>query len=563
MPNPNVKQTLQDPGLGTIPAGAGGVQVKLGVSQKGTPNVLVSAGSPNAAKDALRSGPMLDALTQVLGVAGAPVLALPLTIASDGTVTSSFTLSGTGTGTVSGSRGPEGIVRVKIILGGTPGTMTYQVALGATGAYGPTIASTADPYTARVAGQYFTRLVFGNVTYVANDVYQLNLDGTITRTGSGPATALDGSISSPVDAYNVWVKITTPGALGAGAFTYSLDGGFNFAGPILIPAGGKYVIPNTGIVLTFSGTFVVDDIYTGSTTPAGVTSTEVVAGFTALALDSAPWEFAHVVGTPANAAAALTLASAVSAKLAEAEAVETFRFALIECPQGEGDSTIKTAFASFVDKNTHVVCTDIDLTSVLTGRRDRRNLAWAYSARLSAIKLSTHPGQVEASDNSGALRNVLDIHRDEDLTPGLDDARFVTARTIKDVIGFFITRGQTMAAPDSDYSNVMNLRVINRARALCRKAFLLYVNKAVRVDKQTGKILEKDALKIERAVRAAIASDLLGDADEASDVQVTVSRDDHILSTKTLNAELAVIPKGYSEFIKVKVGMQNPALQAV
>lgn len=555
---PNVEMTIRDPGLGIVAASTGKIQVKAGPTQRGTVNTVLSAGSVNAARTAIGSGPVLEATAQVLTVAGGPVYMLPLLVTSLGSVTGAFALAGSGTGTVTGSKGPEQIVKVKIILGGTLTTATFQVAVGS-GAYGSTITTGAGPYTYQVPGQQFTNVIFTAGTYVANDVFTINLDGTVTRVGSGTATLLDTSTHSPVDAYDIRVQILTAGGLGAGAFRYSLDGANNYSGSIGIPASGKYVIPDTGVVLTFAGTFTVDDLYTGVTTPPGFANGDLTTALVALRASPLAWGFVHVVGTPSSAANAVTLAGVVGVQTTAAEAEFRYVFALVECPQGESDATIAAAAASYVDARIGIVVGDVDLISPLSGRRQRRNLAWAYAARLSAIKLSSHPGQASAENNGGPLKNVMALYRDERATPALDVARFVTAGNVVGE-GYFITRGKMMASTSSDYQQVMARRVMDRAETVARSGFFQYVNKDLRIDRATGFIDERDAQGIEANVNAKLEAALISE-DEASSVATVVSRDDNLLSTSILNAEIEITPKGYSETIRVGIGFRNPALQ--
>jgi hypothetical protein len=557
---PNVQLTIRDPGLGIIKASSGRVQVKAGPTQKGTAATVLTAGSVAAAREAIGSGPVLEAAAQVLSVAGGPVYLLPVTVASLGTVTGSFTLTGAGTGTVTGSKGPEQIVKVKIIGGGTLTTATFQVAVGS-GAYGATVTTGAGPYTYQVPEQQFTNVIFTAGTYVANDVFTINLDGTVTRVGSGTATLLDTSTHSPVDTYDIEVQILTGGALGVGAFRYSLDGGNSFSGSIGIPSAGKYVIPSTGVVLTFAGTFTAEDVYNGVTTGPGIINADLTTALVALRADPLTWGFVHVVATPSSAANAATLAGVVGVQTAAAEAEFRYVFALVECPSSESDATIRTAFASYEDARIEVCAGDVDLVSALTGRVQRRNVSWAYAARLSAIKLSSHPGQAAPDNNGGALKNVLSLYRDETATPGLDEARFVTARSFIGETGYYITRGKMMASTSSDYQQVMARRVMDRAMQVAKSAFFIYVNRDLRMDPATGRIDERDAQGIEANVESALEAALISE-DEASSVAVVVSRDDNLLSSAVLHAEVEVVPKGYSETIAVGIGLKNPALQA-
>jgi hypothetical protein len=554
---PEVQINIQDPGLGIVPASAGKTQAKLGACSKGTPGRVYSVSGLSAARDALGSGPLLDALAQVLGVAGGPVLAVPLTLTGDGEG-STLALSGVGAGTIVATGGPDEILRVKIVLGGLPGTMSYQVKVG-DGGYGATVVSGANPYAVRAPGQYFSRLVFANVTYVANDVYKVGLNGAVVlETGSGPATALDGSVHSPLDTYAVWVQIMASGETGTAQFKYSLDGGNNWSAPIVTAA--KVVIPESGVVLAFTGTFTVDDIYKGTTKPASFGPAEVTAGGAALRANSSEWGLLHVVGTGATAVAAASMASTVGTILSTLQAEFKYGRGIVECPQTEGDTAVKLAFVDFVDPRVAVCVGDVDLISPITGRRDRRNLAWAYSARLSAIKLSSHPGQVADSDNGGPLDNVAAIYSVGSVDD-LDANRFVTVRNLGGQPGYFISRGRMMASPGSDFSSIMNCRVLDRACTVARSAMLLYLNKAVRMDKVTGHIDERDALDMEAVLGSKLEAALISE-DEASVVTASISRTDNLLSTSTLNVEVSVVPKGYPETIRISLGFKNPALQA-
>ncbi|MHB8359257.1 MAG: DUF2586 family protein [Thermoplasmataceae archaeon] len=95
--------------------------------------------------------------------------------------------------------------------------------------------------------------------------------GTHTGTGTGTITPS----GAPMAPYDLIVKISTAsGAASAGYFTYSLDGGNTYSAPIEIPASPfAYVLPNTGITLTFSaqvgaGVWVLNDTYAQTITAA-------------------------------------------------------------------------------------------------------------------------------------------------------------------------------------------------------------------------------------------------------------------------------------------------------
>lgn len=95
--------------------------------------------------------------------------------------------------------------------------------------------------------------------------------------GSGGTVAVSGA---PNDGYQVSVQIAQPGGLGAGAFTISLGNAQGlplYNGTFQIPAGGTFVIPDTGLTLTFTGTFDLFDTFKFSCTAPQSTLSDVVS----------------------------------------------------------------------------------------------------------------------------------------------------------------------------------------------------------------------------------------------------------------------------------------------
>lgn len=548
---PDATLEIQDPGLGQVPASSTNSEAAIGVCSQGTPGTVYSIGSKNAAETYLGRGPLVQAIIQRLGVAGGPVVACPASPSAAGSV-GATTHTGSGAGTVTGSAGPESVIDVKIILGGARGTATFQYRVNG-GAWSSTILTVA---TYAVPGTLST-LAFNTGTYVLGDIYTLNLDGTVTRTGSGTATLLDASTHNPTDNYAVQVSIVTGGALGAATFKYSLDGGNTFSGTILVPGGGKYPIPGAGVILTFASTFVAEDLYTFTASTCGYSTSDATTAITALRADPRTWSLLHVVGTPANAAAAASLTAVVSTAMVAAEAQFRYARAVVECPSSESDATILAAFASTSATRVGVAVGDTDLVNPATGRTEKRSLAWSYMARLGAIPYSEHPGRARR----GPLLNVTRIYRDEAATPALNDQRFVTARTHVGKAGYFITAGKMMAPAGSDYDEIQRGRVMDRACEIARAALLDYLNESVRVDPDTGFIDERDAQKIEADVRSKLKAAIVAPG-HASSVDVVVDRAANILSTGSEPVTISVVPLAYLTTLEGKIGFTNPALAA-
>jgi hypothetical protein len=101
--------------------------------------------------------------------------------------------------------------------------------------------------------------------------------GTSIVTHAGPGTGTVGVTGSPTGNYSVVARITTSGGLGVGAVQFSVDGGSNFASPLTIPSSGSYQLPmldgvtDTGLTITFAGTFTSGDTYSFTSFASWVT----------------------------------------------------------------------------------------------------------------------------------------------------------------------------------------------------------------------------------------------------------------------------------------------------
>lgn len=103
----------------------------------------------------------------------------------------------------------------------------------------------------------------GSTTHVGSG------SGTVTYSGN-PVSPYGLPVSAGVTSGPI-IKITTSGALGAALFSFSLDGGVSYTTPQTVPAGGTFVIPNTGITATFAGggsAFTATDTYASAVTAA-------------------------------------------------------------------------------------------------------------------------------------------------------------------------------------------------------------------------------------------------------------------------------------------------------
>jgi hypothetical protein len=381
--------------------------------------------------------------------------------------------------------------------------------------------------------------------------------GTVQKTGTGT-----GGLSvtgSPNDAYEVVVKITRAGGRGTAAFVYSLDGSDTYSPEIAVPSSGTYAIPGTGLTLTFtdgaSGTsFEVGDVYTFTTTAPAYSLADLNAAIDALfAQAQLRYQFVHVVG-----AATPTVAAAVDARMGEAAQAHRYTWAMLEA-QDLDDNSLRTAWAGFASVRVGVGAGYAEVASPLTGRIHRRPITWLWAGRRAARPAQEDVGRVA----SGPLVGVVRLHRDEYVTPGLDAARFTTARTYPAYAGYFLTQGRIMAPPGSDFELDQYRSVMDLACTVAYQAGLRFVNESIQVDPATGNIADRDAKKVEAYIRGMLATALKGKVSEMDGVpavRVTVDRTENILSSRRLPVEIAVVPLGYAKYISVTIGFENPAL---
>jgi hypothetical protein len=546
---PGIDFTIEDGALGTLPPNVAGASVKIGVCSKGVPNTLNGYSDITSLRSDLGSGPLVEAIAQVLNVAGGPVYACPANPTTAGAV-GATTHTGTGTGTLTGSLAPDRVIIAKVTTGGT--LTTAQVAFSVDGgAYSTPVTTGAGPWTYAVPGT-LTKLTFPAGTYVLNETYTFSTLGAMTQSGAGPVVT---KAASPVDAYDVLVDIVTTGGLGSGAFIYSTDGGNNPSAVIAIPSGGgAYAIPGTGVVLTFAGSFIEGDTYAFSTTAAAATVGDITAALDAVHAQPTEWDHVHIVGTPTSAANAYTLAVAVDTKMVGMEAAFRYAYAVIECPTSEADSALISAFTPLGTTRVMVCAGDAALVSVINGRINRRNAAWVVTSRIALILQSEDPAWV----GRGALPGVDSLYRDEGSTPGLDEQRFTTLRTHRGRNGYYITNARTMAPGGSDYTYITNRRVMDTACRITRAAELPYVNQDVLVDKTTGFIDEKEAQRFEADVNSQLRSGVVAPG-LASDSRVVMSRTANLLGGQPAPVTVRVLPKAYLKNIDTNIGFLNPA----
>jgi hypothetical protein len=387
------------------------------------------------------------------------------------------------------------------------------------------------------------------------------------HTGAGLATIADNS-SAPLDDIDLVVKVIATGSATTALLQISLDGGRTFGSTIT--ASATLAIAGTGISLTLDsggGNFLAGDTYAFEAKAPTYDVAAQNAALTALLNDARRWKLVHCVGIPASAAAGYASAQALDAKLIAAEGTSRYARGFCDGPEA-ADSAAKGAYSQVLER-VGVAGGFVPLRSALSGLMVKRPAMWAAIARAAIMPIHEDLGRVASGPlpDTGRLASTTDdpiawsYHDETFATVTLDDAGFITLRTIIGRPGVYCTQGTMMTSPTSDFRLLQNGLVMDAAATAGHDLMVEYLNDSVRVDKKTGFIDERDAQAIEQRCRAAIAAKIINEG-HATDVQVIVQRDINLLSTKKLKYRVRVIPFGYFKYIDGEYGFSNPALVA-
>lgn len=224
-----------------------------------------------------------------------------------------------------------------------------------------------------------------------------------------------------------------------------------------------------------------------------------------------------------------------------------------------------------------------NVTSPVDNANYRRPLTWLAAVRNAENAIQVDLGRVEdgalapvslpsqptwppaiTTPITGGSAGCGDgfLYHNEAAVPSLDAARFMTALQYVGFPGFYITDPQLMALPGSDFNELEHGLVIDAACLIWYLFATQKLRSGVRVNKATGFIYETDRQQIQMAGTQALRN-VLTPGNVVTDVYVTLSATDPILTNSTLSATVSVIPLGLIVVVNTLVTFVNPALQAV
>lgn len=596
---PSATESIRDGGLGnSSPASL--MPVVVGHSSLGDPSLFQIYSSPNTLRTERGYGHgvehAINILSKPAGKGGGPIAFVgvdPSIAAENSQVLPEWqtpgtrgTLTQSGAGpviTIAGDPNMSASLRIEIQTGGTLGTATFRwsldggsnwlaSAVATTG--GVVVLSTADIVTGITA-------TFPAGTYVSAETY----DWTLTAGGGEIAVSGDANYDT-----HVRVEIITSGANGVARFRYALDGFVGdtdqsvtgnvrtYSETLLVPSGGTFAIAGLGITLTFDGSpaFVAGDVYTFNTLAPSFNATDIADAFDAIAAAASKWRFASVVtsAVAGDAAAHAVLTAALQSELASLASGSRYRVAMIASGHGDTAAAVVTAFTSIT----------ADRVLVAHGQVRRKTdmpfPGFAFPVTSSVDCFAARAaGSAPSTDLkrllSGPHDEVIKIFHDELLTPSqLDDIKVSTMRTYHGRSGFFITQARPKAAAGSDFK-LWPLRIcMDIACETAHETMELEVGRMHRTVTNVindvsypGVIDERDATTIENACETALWA-VLGETNvegllgHVQDLRVTISRTHNFLSTGVLEYEVAILPFGYTDYIRGTFGYVTQLAQA-
>lgn len=579
---PSFNLTQTDGALTSLPDEE--VHAKIGTCSAGPLNTPTLVASKTALVSTFGAGKLVEDTAYQLDVARRPVLVVRANGGAAGSI-GGVVRSGGGSAslTLTGAGGNHGSAPVPTLTGTPVANFAFRLRISQAGAnlaasprfqysldggltYSDAAVALAGP---TALGSTGLSLAWADGVFVANNSWS----GEVVAADQQGSAALAVS-GTPTDAFHVVLEVVRRGtSLGANTATYraSLDGGRVFGPEMAMPVGGIVALTNTGLTLTFtdgaSPTFEEDDVFEFRTTAPGATLSDLQNAWNAM--QAAPYD---VEGVHITSTADDTIAAGVDALAASAIAVKKPRWVLMEARDLRADETeaawitsLQTAFSGFVSTLGRVLVAAgaLDLVSTLSGRQRRVNVGVVAAARAAAVPYSEDLAWV----GRGALPGVQRLHHDEDAVPGLNIARFVTARRHEGIVGFFLTNPVTMAAPGSDFELLQYRRVWDRAYRVVRRVFTpalsqdFITNPAdVQAPLVPGAIDEVEAADLEERGKDALSDALLRSRPRhATAVDVSVDRLTTFTVTRELLVDFAVTPKGYAKRISGTLGFINPA----
>jgi hypothetical protein len=325
--------------------------------------------------------------------------------------------------------------------------------------------------------------------------------------------------------YRARVVITTGSdALGSGKFKYSLDNGNTFSDEITIPSGGTFVMPESGLTLTFAlqvGTpdFQTGDVFTFTSTCAMWNATNLAAGVTALLasplLLGRKIEMCFFTGIPDLAATAATLAAAIATHMATLQSQDHFARALHD--GGSLDSTtnyLANYVAAFSDTRVEPCYGRCEMTSPAP----IEGFSMGYvsclqpsAERAAGAEISENLGRAQSGPLRGVKATTLGFDEEKQQAFTNSD-KTLTLRTNRNLVGgAYITNAFLKSPSGSDFTRWDYGRTLDRACSNIVQGLAPWTLEKLRaLTDGSGFLDPRDAARVKKSVDVLLSAAMAG-----------------------------------------------------
>ena len=596
MPQGFVTLEVLDNGGSQVTVPASSIQVVIGPSSAGTPNLPFATASQATLISQIGYGPLLEQAMLTIagagnGLPGGTVIVVKTTVNAVGGVW----------GAAGNALYEQAAVTVHSVANGPPAVLTvtagHNLVNGAvvtiTGATGDTVINGTWIATV-LTSTTFSIPVTGSGSYSA-DSGSVQFTGLIFTTSAPSATSVVPTITlddtnGAWDDFNIQFTYTglVAGTVGTGPipFTLSLDANRN-TGPVQqLGAATSFVIPNTGITLNFTSTqvFQPGDYFTLSTFMPAWDTAGIESAFEALLASpfaASGWGGDTVILGPCTGANASTIDTYAEEILADnyqytrvLVSVRDAKAPLAWGGPGESAATwsteISTDYSEVGAKRIVASAGNYNMPSptqaqapVVPSITYRRNLGWALAARQISIPPQRSAGRVR----DGSLQNIV-INPSVDPTDGfvywdertqggtLTAQRFSAATTrIPNLPGYYILVGPNlMSQAGSQFVILPQGNVIDVASAIFIQAAQQEINTDVLTNLVGGSLTALQASQIEAQILQPITINMVN-TQEIQGAMVIVDTTNDVLETMNVNIACVVLARGYIETITATIAL--------
>ncbi len=392
----------------------------------------------------------------------------------------------------------------------------------------------------------------------------------IAKTGTGKGTFT--IAGDPRNEYKIKITILSEGGLNTATFQAEVDG--RLLPKATVPElGTGYALGNTGLTLTFDDgapqvgefAFAKDDTFSFTTTAPSATNEEVLN-----AIDEV-FEAKKSFRVLCIALQTDKVFWSVFQSRLEAETDKNFFCRGLTFCRDKIDSETRDQYITKLTtpeqergmvegKRLQVVQSVCEIVDAVNGNTDYRNVIGKYLGWIMQNKIYESPAKTLLGAVGGleAIKKYLESGEQKLFSEGhikaLDKSGFVTVRTYHEKAGIYFTSGRTLCDEGSDFGEIMNCFVMDKACTVVAQRLFNLFNK----DEDIGEDGTIQGLSYIKAYGQQPLDDMKYINAEISSGTFIVPKTQDLLKTKNLNYFVEIVPKGYIVTLTGTINFVNP-----